>query len=662
MIPIKSNTNKENCVPVSSNCVIWQGPNLPCIGLCTGDSVSDVIYRVAVEVCDLKDSFGFTDVDLTCLLTICTTVPEPQKTLSAILNLVINKVCCLSDITNEIIAQINATPTEMELILANCFHVTNPQGVPLTVLPISAYVTQIGIKICDEIVPVLASHSATLISLQTQINNIPDPTPIPDVVPNCLTGNGVIPNVPTPIDVVVEELERQFCVLTNALGPSTEIIKVSGQCNLSNTPTDLNEGNFLSTGLPLVSAGNWNTTPVNLAETLQNLWLIACDLRGAVKLIQDNCCKISCKDILVNFDVLYSQTTDQATGKPQITLTLFFGVDGVNIPSTFYDCDQTNFTELTITDQHGHSVRKIIKIRDITNQTGILDDPLNLGNGYDLVLLGTSLNPKDDLTITADVCLTDGTTTCIKCLNIYVPYVLASCDFCKIDASCNSADNTGYAILSYIDNSTKLTQTTTIHNCESIIISQDITPVGYALSGQITITSKECPSLISAFEAVQENIVCFAFPIAASYTDQGGGSTQNYHNLGAFAFIYNDVEIPISPFGFVNGNYRVDDTTLTNNFKAAINSVPSLANVINNVCVKGITQSRGREWAVWFTAPLSIAANFKLLLHGEPGSMTSPGIAPIPFIVSNYDSQTVITTYFQNAALESCGVCPPPTT
>jgi len=519
MIPIKSNTNKDNCVPVSSNCVIWQGANLPCIGLCTGDSVSDVVYRVAVEICDLKDSFGFTDVDLTCLLKICTTVPEPQKTLTAILNLIINKVCCLSDITNEIIAEINANPKEIELTLANCFHVTNPQGVPLTVLPVSAYVTQIGIKICDEIVPVLASHSATLISLQTQINNIPDPTPIPDVVPNCLTGNGVIPNVPTPIDTVVEELERQFCVLTNALGPTSEIIRVSGQCNLSTTPTDLNVGNFLSTGLPLVSNGNWNTTPTNLAETLQNLWLVACDLRGAVKLIQDNCCKISCKDILVNFDVLYSQTTDPASGKPQITLTLFFGVDGVNIPSTFYDCDQTNFTQLTITDQHGHSVIRTIKIRDLINQTGILDNPLTIGNGYDLVLLGTSLNPKDDLTITADVCLTDGTTTCIKCLNINVPYTSATCAFCKITASCDKIkeNNTGFVILTYIDNETGDSQTTRINNCEFLVIPKDITPVSYTASGPITLTS-DCSGLIESFQAVNSNLACYALVVTGDQT------------------------------------------------------------------------------------------------------------------------------------------------
>ena len=41
MIPTNSN-NLTNCDPISSNCVIWQGPDLPCVEICTGDTISDV--------------------------------------------------------------------------------------------------------------------------------------------------------------------------------------------------------------------------------------------------------------------------------------------------------------------------------------------------------------------------------------------------------------------------------------------------------------------------------------------------------------------------------------------------------------------------------------------------------------------------------------------
>ena len=93
MVPIRSNSNKENCSPISSNCVLWQGPDLPCLNLCKGDTVSDVVYKIAVEVCELKSSIGLSDLDLTCLVKVCQTTPEPSKTLSNILELLINKVC-----------------------------------------------------------------------------------------------------------------------------------------------------------------------------------------------------------------------------------------------------------------------------------------------------------------------------------------------------------------------------------------------------------------------------------------------------------------------------------------------------------------------------------------------------------------------------------------
>ena len=54
MKPYRSSLDKENCSPVSSNCVTWQGPNISCINLCKGDSVSDVVYKLATQICDFQ--------------------------------------------------------------------------------------------------------------------------------------------------------------------------------------------------------------------------------------------------------------------------------------------------------------------------------------------------------------------------------------------------------------------------------------------------------------------------------------------------------------------------------------------------------------------------------------------------------------------------------
>lgn len=442
MIPIKSNTNKENCVPVSSNCVIWQGPNLPCIGICTGDSVSDVVYRVAVEVCNIKDSFGFTDVDLTCLLNICSTVPEPQKTLSAILNLIISKVCCLSDITNDIIAQINANPTEPELTLASCFHVTNAQGVPLTKLPHTQYTLQIGLKVCEIYNIVYNDHEPRIVTLEGDVaalQAIPVPT-LPQVTTDCITGPGVVPGIPADMDAVLNLLESEYCQIVAALGPATDIVKTKAAgCApaLFANPTSLSDS---TRSLSSLYPGQWNAAPANLSQALVNLWITVCDIRGAVKLIQDTCCKVSCDTLVVDFDV--KRTSDS---QGNTVLKLFF-YPKTNLPSTWFDCNQAPSTpttssaysfvgnQLSIMDEAGHEYIAFIPLRKQDLSEGILNDTAVTNTGYSIPLSSSSLDEVSSYTITSNICVTDGTTTCVKCINKNVPYVAPKCDYCEIQA------------------------------------------------------------------------------------------------------------------------------------------------------------------------------------------------------------------------------------
>ena len=94
MIPYRSSSEKENCSPQSSNCVIWQGPDLSCINLCKGDSISDVTYKLAVELCKIKDATDLTDLDLSCVLDLCDNTPQPALTTAAVLQVIIDGLCC----------------------------------------------------------------------------------------------------------------------------------------------------------------------------------------------------------------------------------------------------------------------------------------------------------------------------------------------------------------------------------------------------------------------------------------------------------------------------------------------------------------------------------------------------------------------------------------
>jgi hypothetical protein len=46
------NLDNKPCSPISSNCVIWQGPDIECINICNDDSVSDVVSELATELCN----------------------------------------------------------------------------------------------------------------------------------------------------------------------------------------------------------------------------------------------------------------------------------------------------------------------------------------------------------------------------------------------------------------------------------------------------------------------------------------------------------------------------------------------------------------------------------------------------------------------------------
>lgn len=83
------NTDQSGCSPISSNCIIWQGPDIECLKLCKGDTVSEVVYKLATELCDIMTTLKITSYDLTCLnLGSC----EP-KDFQELIQLLIDKIC-----------------------------------------------------------------------------------------------------------------------------------------------------------------------------------------------------------------------------------------------------------------------------------------------------------------------------------------------------------------------------------------------------------------------------------------------------------------------------------------------------------------------------------------------------------------------------------------
>lgn len=86
----------SNCVPTSSNCIIWQGPNIECIGLCQGDTITDVIYKLATEYCELSNQLQADNFDISCIVCPTGMTCEPEN-IQELLEIMIAKICELQD-------------------------------------------------------------------------------------------------------------------------------------------------------------------------------------------------------------------------------------------------------------------------------------------------------------------------------------------------------------------------------------------------------------------------------------------------------------------------------------------------------------------------------------------------------------------------------------
>ena len=100
--------NRQSCDNISSNCVTWQGPDIDCLNLCKGDSITQVIYEVATEFCNLYAQLNPEAYDLECLdINGC-----PPETFKELFQILINRSCNQSvGDSNPCSLVVNITPT-----------------------------------------------------------------------------------------------------------------------------------------------------------------------------------------------------------------------------------------------------------------------------------------------------------------------------------------------------------------------------------------------------------------------------------------------------------------------------------------------------------------------------------------------------------------------
>jgi len=388
MIPTNSSSSTNGCDSISSNCVIWQGPDISCINLCNGDTISDVTAKLAELVCTLitegvASNPNLTGLDLTCL-NIPGTTPT---TLVPVLQEMVDAIC---------VKNTPAVPYVLPtMTLPACLVYNDPSGNPVTQLRLDLFTTLIANKVCD-ILTTIVYIQTTLTNYNTRLNVLEacvlpcsGATVETQVIPTCIINVGVLTNV----SVLLLALEVRFCALETAVGlPAAINATISqGSCILSTTTTLAD---------PTVSYGSipgWNNTPVNLAQTTQNIWAVLCDMYEAVSNIQINCCPSGCSSVTFGYNTSNILASNGTITGLNFNFQNTTGTGSV-IPATFNDC--AGSTIITIRDSNNVAITSTVSVAALQNSAG----------GVTISL--PSLNTYGTLTTSVAFCVTDGRDTC----------------------------------------------------------------------------------------------------------------------------------------------------------------------------------------------------------------------------------------------------------
>lgn len=390
MTPVKPSNNQQNCNPISSNCVTWQGPDIACINLQKGDTVSDVTYKLAVELCDLLSQTALDSFDLTCFDPIC---PKPEN-FHDLVQFIIDKLCtlngCCSGTTPAAMsstaksfaasASTSGTCPDCIITIASCFQYTDQFGNNITTMNIADYAAAIGARVCTlatqfaGLQTTVSNQGQRITNLETWVNNY-SPT-IPTALSSCL-----YPNTSLQVTAFCQSLEQEFCALRNATGtPVSLLTAVSRQCtDLDNTPRLYGSG-LMATLPGWVIQGNYTTA----ADAINNLWLTVCDLRAAVDNILNTCCN----------DSLTCNSTSMYFG----TITFAAGIINIPVNGTVnagaIDC--VSGGSLVIKDKYNN-------ISTTSNPTVV--SILNTGSFISVLLSSTSLQNWTDFDVTLNYCV-----------------------------------------------------------------------------------------------------------------------------------------------------------------------------------------------------------------------------------------------------------------
>ena len=378
MLPVGSNNKSTPCSVISSNCVSWQGPDIPCIGLCKGDTVTDVVAKLGELVCDIDTRAAEVSVNVSCL----GGGDFVYTNYNDLIQYITDKLCDLYTIVNDIVIP---SPINLTCDVAPCLQAE----AGATTLGVVAYAELIGNEFCDlettvtNLSSVVGGYGTSITNINNTLLTLPTTYAPLNSAYVCL-GTGT-----ATLATILSTVEQELCDLEAVTGSPAELAaEIVPFCNLTNEPA-LSLPGTMASAYP-----DWKVTVSTLADTINNMWIAICDMRGLVTQLQD-CCVKTCADIDLGFFGVLNGSTLSIYASP-----------GSVVPSPFVQC-LTPFSTIVITDTSSHSAT--YTFNDIS---GILDG----ASSRDFDLSSSSLNLSEDFTVSVNYCFFNPTSE-LSCQN-----------------------------------------------------------------------------------------------------------------------------------------------------------------------------------------------------------------------------------------------------
>lgn len=326
-------TVASKCIETRSTCVVWDGPDINCLGvnLCKGQSIDIIIYNTAKKLCEVLDALKIDMVDLSCLVQGDTT--GTPTNMQELFNLVISKLCTLQ---TEVTALENTGTTDIMVPLPPCLQYTIPDpnnpGNFITISslslidpvtsssPIVEYLTTKICQLFSELADLTVRVEQLELTVQTLMDTVATGVPSADVPP-CIGASPMLLVDPQfPDQGAVPMIANLLCDLLEQTGTPTQVGQTSGDCSntfWSGIGSQVPLGNYAPASPATMEDLGFVNNPTQLWEKINNLWVTVCDIRNFCSTVKATCCPTMCEDVEFQMGIVPT-----STGRNILTLFL----------------------------------------------------------------------------------------------------------------------------------------------------------------------------------------------------------------------------------------------------------------------------------------------------------------------------------------------------